>query len=386
MRSNTRFLSCTLPRASVAWYLASLLLVTLVLTTGCQSPRNDAATARLLPQTANDMLAALGDRRVLFVGELHTRYDHHLLQLEALRAMHQQDPRLAIGVEWFQQPFQQHLDDYIAGRIDEQALLHRSEYYERWRFDYRLYRPILAYAREHGIPVIALNAPAELTNAIREHGVEGLAPALAAQLPGLLDRSNQAYTEELRLVFEQHAGADERSFARFVDVQLTWDEAMAERAARYLAAHPERRMIVFAGRGHVQHGWGIPDRLTRRSGLAHTILLPADEPLGPADIADYVVLSQEQTLPRTGLLGVMLEDSDQGVKILGAADDSAAIAAGMAPGDIILSIDEQATATFAAVKLALMDRAPGDQVVVRYRRAAATADATAIDEASVTLR
>jgi uncharacterized iron-regulated protein len=361
--------------------LAGLLLLSMLLLSGCKTGSLAEQTARQLPATSAAMLTALGERRVLVVGELHTRYDHHLLQLQALQAMHRQDPHLVIGVEWFQQPFQRHLDDYIAGRIDEQTLLHRSEYFERWRFDYRLYRPILTYAREHGIPIIALNAPVELTDAIRAQGVEGLAPELAAQLPEKIDRSNHAYARELRHVFEQHAGADERSFARFVDVQLTWDESMAERAADHLRAHPEQRMIIFAGMGHVQHGWGIPDRLTRRTGLRPTILLPADEPLGPPDIADYLVLTEPQTLPRGGLLGVMLENAAQGVQIRDMSEDGAAAAAGMALGDTLLSIDGLPTANFAAVKLALLDRGPGEQVTVTYRRAG-----DAVQQAQVILR
>lgn len=371
--------------ASWAGLLGGLLLLAVLLTSGCKVGSLGGETARQLPATADGMLAALGERRVLVVGELHTRYDHHLLQLQALQAMHRQDPRLAIGVEWFQQPFQRHLDDYIAGRIDEQTLLHRSEYFERWRFDYRLYRPILDYAREHRIPVIALNAPVELTDAIRAHGVEGLAPELAAQLPDPIDRSNHAYARELRHVFEQHAGADERSFARFVDVQLTWDESMAQRAADHLRAHPEQRMIIFAGMGHVQHGWGIPDRLTRRTGLRPTILLPADQPLGPPDIADYLVLTEPQTLPRAGLLGVMLQNAEHGVQIRDISEDSAAAAAGMAPGDTILSIDGLPTGNFAAVKLALLDRGPGEQVSVDYRRAGGAAG-DAVQQAQVILR
>ena len=60
-------------------------------------------------------------------------------------------------MEMFQQPFQRYLDEYVAGSIDEQTMLRATEYYRRWRMDFRHYAPILRYAREHGLPVIALN-------------------------------------------------------------------------------------------------------------------------------------------------------------------------------------------------------------------------------------
>ena len=59
-----------------------------------------------------DTIEQIGDARVILVGETHTRYDHHLVQLEILKKLYQKSPKLALGVEWFQQPFQKHLDDH----------------------------------------------------------------------------------------------------------------------------------------------------------------------------------------------------------------------------------------------------------------------------------
>src|ERR1019366_3747554 len=96
-----------------------------------------------------DKLAAqLATKRVVFVGESHDRYDHHLNQLEIIRRLHQLDPSLAIGVEYFQQPFQPQVDDYIAGRTTEREFLRATEYYQGWGYDYRLYAPIFRFARE----------------------------------------------------------------------------------------------------------------------------------------------------------------------------------------------------------------------------------------------
>ena len=52
------------------------------------------------------LIEALDTHRVVFVGETHDRYDHHLNQLAILQALHRRNPQVAIGVEWFQQPFQ----------------------------------------------------------------------------------------------------------------------------------------------------------------------------------------------------------------------------------------------------------------------------------------
>lgn len=89
----------------------------------------------------------------------HDRLDY-LNQLEVIRGLHARRRAIAIGMEQFQQPFQGVLDDYVAGASPEREMLEGTEYFERWRFGYRLLAHRLRYAREHGIPVVALNVPA----------------------------------------------------------------------------------------------------------------------------------------------------------------------------------------------------------------------------------
>ncbi len=76
-------------------------------------------------------------RQVVFVGETHSSVEDHMLQMHVLETMYSQGWPLAIGVEWFQQPFQATLDDYVSGEIDERQLLRDTEYYRRWGFDSR---------------------------------------------------------------------------------------------------------------------------------------------------------------------------------------------------------------------------------------------------------
>lgn len=318
-------------------------------------------------QPMEKLAQKLTDRRVVLVGETHTRYDHHLQQLAILKALHARHPKMALGVEWFQQPAQPHLDDYLAGRITEAEMIERTGYFDRWRFDYRLYRPVIQYAKENDIPVIALNAPAELTNRISEVGVDGLSPEERARLPDI-DRSNKEYESHLKRFFDQHPG-ERRNFDRFVDVQLTWDESMAQRAAEYLKQNPDRHMVIMAGSGHLAYRWGIPDRLKRRMpGIsAATVLFDGGTPANPR-IGDYLVFSPEEALPSAGLLGLLLDTTPEGVKVKGVSEESAAGAAGIKEGDRLVAIDEQPITSYAALRMAMLERRPGETVNVRYER------------------
>ena len=100
--------------------------------------------------------------KIIYVGETHDRFSHHVMELEIIKDLHSRGKKIAIGMEMFQRPFQKVVDDYIEGRIDERAFLKGTEYFKRWGFDYNLYRPILLFARAEKIPVVALNQTQEM--------------------------------------------------------------------------------------------------------------------------------------------------------------------------------------------------------------------------------
>ncbi len=321
---------------------------------------------RALPDLAG-IIPRLADMRVVFVGERHDQYAHHLTQLEIIRRLHELHPRLAIGMEVFQQPFQPVLDDYIAGKLSEREMLRDSEYFSRWRMDYQLYAPILRYAREQRLPVVALNLPAELTRKVAREGMAALSAEERAQLPAEIDRSDQDYHQRLQKIFARHPGT-ENGFERFLDVQLLWDEGMAERAADWLAAHPDYRMVVLAGSGHLAWGSGIPQRLRRRLPVDSAIVLNGwDGELDPG-LADFILLTESRAQPKTARIGVLFEAGQEALQVRKCIPGTPCSEAGLKPGDRILAIDDTSVASIADLRLAMWDKQPGDTVKLRILR------------------
>lgn len=365
-------------RGAPTWGSICLLLA-LMLTTGsvaATEPRDDTAASVMqtpavpftdLPRLAQ-IQSRLDNQRVVFVGEFHARLQDHRIQLEVIRHMAAQKRPLAIGVEWFQQPFQGALDRYLDGGIDMRALLQASEYYERWGYDFRLYAPIMRFARAHGIPIIALNVPAELTQAAARQELDALPADLREWLPDRIDRTDTDYERRLERVYRSHGEHHRSDFGRFYTVQLLWDEGMAQRAAHYLEANPDTRMVILAGCGHFAYGSGIPNRLRRRTGIDGAILLPGWEGELKAGLADYVLLPAARRLPEPGRLGLALVAEAGRVIVDSFTDNSSARAAGVKTEDVLLAINNRPVKTISDVRAALWDHSQGEVMQVRVRR------------------
>lgn len=326
-----------------------------------QMEQTPAVDLRSLPQLGG-ILPTLADKQAVFVGEQHDQYAHHLVQLTIVRELHKRHPDLVIGMEFFQKPYQEHLDDFVEKRIDEPTMLSRTEYFRRWQYDYRLYRPILQYARQAGVRILALNVPAELTERVADVGLDGLSEAEKAAVPADMDQSNEIYRERLRRIFQHHPEPEKRNFDHFVQAQLLWDEGMAETAAAYFRDNPEGHMVILAGSGHIANRDGIPDRLSRRVNVSSSVVVNGiQETLSPA-VADFVLLPKERRLPPAGRMGILLEDASEGVVVGGFTETSPARKAGVEEGARIVNIGGRTVDTVEDVRVALYDKAPGDVV------------------------
>lgn len=354
------------------WYLSGAIGLLILLAPLCAAALQSELTIvdpERRHRALDDIVAKLAAKRVVFIGETHDRYDQHLSQLEIVRRLQADAPqRWTLGVEYFQRPFQSHIDAYAAGAISEREFLAKTEYFERWGYDYRLYRPIFQYAKEHGMPMLALNTERELTEKVSRAGLAGLSSSERASLPPEIDKSDGAYRERLHSIFKEHPEVSADGFDRFQEVQLVWDETMAQQISEYLAGHPDKSLIVLAGAGHIEFGSGIPNRVRRRiPGVDTAILLPADQTDADLRGADFLLVSPNRSLPPTGKMGVAMDVSD-GVRAKEIIRGSSAAQAGMKTRDRIVSIDGAPVKTLLDFRLALLDKEPGDRVSVRIQR------------------
>ncbi|MDP6546291.1 MAG: ChaN family lipoprotein [Phycisphaerae bacterium] len=221
--------------------------------------------------TFGQLVDALSAGDVVCVGELHTSEIHHRLQLQVIKALFARDERLGVGMEVFQEPFQDGIDRYIRHEIDEGEFLRQSEYAKRWSVDWSLYRPIVEFCRRNGVPIAALNAPKELTDRVSKVGYAKLTEGEKKKL-GKIDFQVKAHRDfwlpRLGMIHGKKTTAQQQKAKaqRAYQVMTVWDERMAANAARFQQDRGIRRMVVLAGSSHFDHYFGIPARIAKRTG------------------------------------------------------------------------------------------------------------------------
>lgn len=241
----------------------------------CSSAATAQPTAEPQPQqtyTNKEILQQLVKAKVVYLGETHDSAEDHQAQLKIIREMQQQNRKIAIAMEMFQRPFQSAIDDYLAGKLTEEQLVEQTEYDRRWRFPWESYAPILRFAKENQLPVLALNTPSEVTRKVASQGLESLTAEEKKHIPPISEirTDNAEYRQLLLEVFQQHQKAGQgnsTAFERFLQAQVLWDETMAEKIAQFVKANPDYQVVVLAGKGHIIYGYGIPSRVERRLGV-----------------------------------------------------------------------------------------------------------------------
>jgi len=228
----------------------------------------DLAAGRTV--SAEDFATRLAAHRFILVGERHTVAAHHQAQLAVIRLLKEKGVPLAIGMEMMRADSQPQLDAWVAGRRNEDAMA--AVYRNNWNFPWTLYRPIFMFARDHGIPLIGLNVPREITRQVARQGFDSLSPSQRQGLPFVTCRIDDDYMAYIREAYGAH-GHGNMAFDNFCEAQLVWDKAMAANALQYSRKTPERVVVILSGTGHARKG-GIPRQLAAGGGPSPLVVLP----------------------------------------------------------------------------------------------------------------
>ena len=215
---------------------------------------------------------------VILLGEEHDRAQDHRWELDTIERLYAANPTLALGFEMFPRVTQPALDRWVAGGATEPAFLTQSDWKHVWGFDPELYLPIFRFARDHHIPMVALNVSAHTINLVGAQGFAGV-PAASREGVGTPAPPSPGYRAELAKVMGGHGGmamTPER-LDHFIDAQQTWDRAMAEAIATQRARAPSRPVVAIMGQGHLENRDGVPRQLDALGLPGALVLIPAHD-------------------------------------------------------------------------------------------------------------
>jgi uncharacterized iron-regulated protein len=222
------------------------------------------------------MLDDVSSVRIVYVGEVHTVDRHHRLQTEILRRLSERNLKLALGMEMFAQSQQEVLDRWQKGKGDLSALI-RDLGKDHW-INLKDYESVLMTAREISAPIVCLNADDSLVRKVARDGLEGLSESERRMVPEGIADIDPGHDRLLRLRLRVHKAFQNKSLDRVVLAQTLRDETMAHAVIRFAesAEGKDRLLLVIAGSGHLNYGFGIPTRVQKRMDVPYRIILPSE--------------------------------------------------------------------------------------------------------------
>ena len=113
---------------------------------------------------------------VVFLADFHTfaQSQRNGLRLvrELLHHHAQKKDHWMIGLELIPSRYQKVIDRFLTGKLSLTSLYREIHYEEEWGFPWANYVPLFEWAKYHGVPIIALNRPKEITRNLKTDAQE----------------------------------------------------------------------------------------------------------------------------------------------------------------------------------------------------------------------
>ncbi|HEX7175938.1 MAG TPA: ChaN family lipoprotein [Pyrinomonadaceae bacterium] len=295
------------------------------------APRIEPASLRVFDSKGNAttldaVVEALSDADIVFVGETHDDAGAHLLEAELLRRAHarfalegnaKERRPVSLSMEMFERDVQIVLDEYLSGLISERHFLAASRPWKNYQTDYR---PLVEFAREHKLPVIAANAPARYVSRVSQHGPASLSELTAearSWLPPLpFAPASRVYAEKFNAFMGGAAARPSQLPAapattantpppqtahggalHLLDAQNLRDASMAHAIVEHLKRRERALVVHVNGTFHSEERLGVPEHVSRYRPKARTLVVTA---VARADfdaremskLGDFIVLTR----------------------------------------------------------------------------------------------
>jgi uncharacterized iron-regulated protein len=252
------------------------------------------------------VLSSFSGADVVFLGESHDDAVAHYLQAEFFKKAYEQykaERALVLSMEMFERDSQTVLNEYLKDLITEKKFLDDSRPWNNYKTDYR---PLVEFAKQNKLPVIAANAPRRYVNMVARNGRDSVnalskdAQKWLAPLPYGL--ASKEYSDKFFALMGQSTG----HAVKVLDSQSLWDATMAHSVSTALKTHKKALVVHLNGSFHTEKRLGTPEHLVKYRPKTKFVVVTMKyekdfknfDPAKHGALGDFVILT-DASVPRS---------------------------------------------------------------------------------------
>ena len=224
-------------------------------------------TGARAPVSREQLLDAMSEAQVVYLGEKHDNPHHHAWQQHVVESLVERGRRPAIALEVFSVEQTPVLMGYVqapAGARGLEDAVRRglgwagTERDESWE----AYGPLVSLARAHGLAIAGIDLPKSLRLRVARVGVEGLSTVERALLSPSGFRDDAYARLVAQWLRDAHCGGGSDAYiGRLYESWVARNDTMALTIHRIVQDIDPEPVVVVLGAGHVRHDMGVPERL-----------------------------------------------------------------------------------------------------------------------------
>lgn len=213
---------------------------------------------------------------VVFLGEQHDDSVGHALQMQIFKSIYEKygdKRRTILSLEMFERDVQTVLDEYLKDFITEAHFLSSSRPWGNYKTDYR---PLVEFAKEKKLAVVAANAPRRYVNMVSRLGRNSLnqlsseAKMWLAPLP--FGEASEKYAKKFNALMGAMPNSENRH-SSILDSQTLWDATMAHSISKVLKKNKNALVVNLNGSFHTENHLGTVEHLLKYQPKARVLVV-----------------------------------------------------------------------------------------------------------------
>lgn len=253
---------------------------------------SDAGSGKDL--NAAQLAQKLAKYDVVFFGEYHDQSEIHKSEIDLLEALHKiKGEKLVLSMEMFEVDNQEKLDSFLAGQLNEADFMATSRPWPNYQTDYA---PLVNFAKEQNMPVVAANVPRFLAAHVAKNNTSaaGIEEQYKKWLPKATYAPEGAYKDKFYAQMNSPEAPMKMPPARLAAVyaaQCLKDDKMAESIAAFSDEHKNMQVLHINGCFHSDGHLGTAQKLEAlRPELKVAVITPLErKQKGVQPAGDFVV-------------------------------------------------------------------------------------------------